>query len=132
MRLLSMLGVNAMHCEAHLLLLGGELGLALLEHREGDSLGLGQRDGRLGAVSDDEHVADTSGESVSSAILEVCDIERTGVLLDGDDGSDAADVGSASDHGQLADVELEVADGATGRDVELDGVEDFLQLQLQR
>jgi len=69
-------------------LLHGSL-LDTLAGQEGD-------DGLL-ALSNDEEVAGPGGEGVASGVLDVGDVEATGVLLDVLEDTDSADVVSASD-----------------------------------
>lgn len=107
------------------LLLLLELLLSLLNDGLLDTLVLGQRDPRLVGLADDEDVVNTGGEHIVPAVAKVDDVERTGVAIDGADGADTADVSTTSDHGELADVELDVSDLFAGLDVELDGVVDL-------
>jgi hypothetical protein len=113
-----------MLCDAHLLLLSAEDLLTLLEHRELNTLGLRERDRWLGTITDDKHVSKTSSEGVSTSVLQVGNIERTWVLLDGDDSSDATNVCTASDHSELTNIELNVSNWAARLDIDLNGIVD--------
>ena len=53
-------------------------------------------------MADDDDVAESCGESVTLGVLDVDDIERTGVLLDVLDDSDSADVVSVLDEADIA------------------------------
>lgn len=96
--------------------------LTLLDDVELDALGLGEGDERGVTLANDEDVAETSGELVATSVLDVDDLEGTGVLLTTDNGTDTANVTPASDHDCVADLELDVADDLAGGNVDLDGI----------
>ena len=52
---------------------------AFLEDGELDALALGERYPRAVLLADDEHVRETGGEGVASRVLDVANVERTGV-----------------------------------------------------
>jgi len=103
------------------LFLGGERFLSLLEDVELDALSAGERDPRL-VVTDHEHVAGTSGEGVTLAVLQVGDLEATVVFLTRSQDTNAALVGTSGDHAQVTGLELDNINGLAGGQVELDGV----------
>merc|ERR1711899_371689 len=86
------------------------------------SLALGQRDVRLVALADDEHVVDPSGESVAVGVLDVDDVERSRVSLSRHDGSHSASVPPSSHHAQVAGIKLDSVLDLAGGDVYLDRV----------
>ena len=99
--------------------------VSLLGDGELYSLALGQRDVRLVALADDEHVVDPSGEGVAVGVLNVDDVERSRVSLPGHDGSHSASVPPSSHHAQVAGVELNRVLDLAGGDVYLDRVVDL-------
>ena len=98
------------------------VGLALLDDVELDALGLGEGNKGSVGLADDKDVGETGGELVATSILDVDDLEGTGVLLTTDDGAHTADVTPASDHDCVADLELDVVDDLASGKVNLDGV----------
>lgn len=73
-------------------------------------------------MSNDEDVIDTSGEGVSSGVLNVNDIDGSWVLFLLGDDSDTSQVVSSGDHDQVSDFELDVSDDLVGFEVEFDRV----------
>ena len=73
-------------------------------------------------LTDNENVGDTSGELGLASILHVDDVEASHLLLDLLDDTNTTNVTTGSDHGDIADGELDVGLDFTGLDVELDGV----------
>ncbi|GMT32155.1 hypothetical protein PFISCL1PPCAC_23452, partial [Pristionchus fissidentatus] len=107
----------------HLLsLLGSNALVSLLGNGELDSLLGSEGDQRLGALSDDEDVGDTGGESVSGGVLDVDDVEGSRVTLTLGDDSDATDVTASGDHGEVSGVELDEVGDLGGVDIEDNGV----------
>ena len=96
--------------------------VSLLGDGELYSLALGQRDVRLVALADDEHVVDPSGEGVAVGVLDVDDVERSRVSLPGHDGSHSASVPPSSYHAQVAGIKLDSVLDLAGGDVYLDRV----------
>lgn len=102
--------------------LAGQSLVALLGDGQLDTLALRQRDERLGALADDEHVGQPGGENVSGRVLDVYDLERSRVLLTLDHGTATTQISSAGDHAQIAGLELEHVHHLAGRDVVLDRI----------
>jgi len=96
--------------------------VSLLSDGELDSLGLGEGDVRLVALADDEDVSNPGGEGVTVGVLDVDDVEGSGMSLTGHDGSHPAGVTSSGDHAQVARVELDRVLDLAGGDVHLDAV----------
>jgi hypothetical protein len=115
--------------------------IALLSHGELLALALGKGDPclRSGSLSNNEHVAETSGELevkvsragmrvekanlVTSGILDVHNVEVSGVLLAVNDVSNTASVASTGDEDLGAVVELDEVEHLAGGEVNLHGVE---------
>lgn len=84
----------------------GTTAVTLLSNGELDTAALGQGDpGALGA--DDEDVGLTGGEGVVNGVLQVDDVETSVVALTVGDNTDTTHVTTASDHGDVADLELD-------------------------
>jgi len=104
---------------------GNQAGVALLDGGNLDTLLLGQSDGELiVAVAQDEDVAGAGGELMAVLVLQVGNIEGTGVLLDADNLSDTSTVGSAGEHGNLAGAHLDDLVDLAGGGVDQEGVAD--------
>jgi len=107
--------------------LGGEPLVTLLGDGHADSLTFGQRHPRLGSLADREDVIQSGGEGVSGGILNVDDVEGSGMLFTVHDDADATQVTASSDHANVAGLELdEVGDLARG-DIHLHAVLSFDQ-----
>lgn len=100
----------------------GQSPVALLGNGQLHTLALRQRDVRLGALADDEHVRQAGREHVPGRILHVHDLERSRVLLAQDHRTATAQISSARDHAQVARFELEHVQHLAGGDVVLDRV----------
>merc|ERR1719444_64066 len=96
--------------------------VSLLSDGELDSLGLGKGDVRLVALADDEDVSNPGSEGVTVGVLDVDDVEGSGMSLTGHDGTHPAGVTPSSDHTQVARVELDRVLDLAGGDVHLDAV----------
>jgi len=104
---------------------GDQAGIALLDWGNLDTLLLGEGDGELVVgVAQDEDVASAGGELVTVLVLQVSDIEGTRVLLDADDLTDTASVGTSSEHGDLAGAHLDDLVDLSSGGVQEDGVTD--------
>ena len=96
--------------------------LLLLDDGQLHSVALGQRDHRLGTLTDDEHVGETSGELVTHSIAHVHDIEGAEVAITTDDHTHTTNVVTLGDEAEVAHLELDVANDLVGLDVHLHGV----------
>jgi len=101
--------------------------LSLLQDGLSDSLTLGEGYEGGGSLSDDKHVGHTCGESVTSGILDVGDLEASVVLLDSSDHTNTTQVTASSDHNHVSDLEVSEVDDLVGGQIELDGVVDLDQ-----
>lgn len=93
----------------------GTAAVTLLSNGELDTLALGQGDpGAL--ASNDEDVGLTGGKGVVNGVLQVDDVETSIVALTVGDNTDTTHVTTASDHGDVANLELDkVVDLASGQ-----------------
>ena len=69
-----------------------DLGVSLLDEGELETIALGEGDGWVLTVTDDENVLDTGGEGVTVGILDVSNVEGTWMLLDGLEDTNSTDV----------------------------------------
>jgi len=108
--------------ELHLLL--GQALVALLSDCELLSVALWQGDPGLGSgtLADDEDVSETCGELETGAVLDMDNVEVSGVLLAVNDDTDTTSVTSTGDHDLDTVVELDVVNNLAGLDVNLDGI----------
>jgi hypothetical protein len=88
-------------------MLGGKV--LLLKDRKLNTLTLGEGDGGLRSISDNKHVGKTSGELVSSTVLNVSNIEGSRVSLTRHNGTNTALVTTLGDHDKVSDVEGNVS-----------------------
>jgi len=94
----------------------------LLNDRELNTLTTRKRDERVVGLTENEHVGKTSAEGVTHRVLDVNDLEGTGVLLTTLDNTDTTSVTTASGHAEVANVETDkLLDLASGK-VDLDGI----------
>jgi len=94
----------------------------LLNDGQLHTLATRKRDKRVVGLAEDEHIGQTSGESVAHRVLDVDDLEGTDVLLTTDDDTDAASVTTTSGHAKVANLKADkLLDLASGK-VDLDGV----------
>lgn len=100
-------------------------GSTLLDDAELNTLGLGKSNSFLLGVTNHEDVAQTSGKSVSTLVTEVGNLEATGVLLTTNEGTDTTNVSSTSDHAEVTNLELDVADDFASLKIDLDSVVDL-------
>jgi len=96
--------------------------VSLLSNGELDTLGLGKGDVRLVALANDEDISNPGGEGVTVGVLDVDNVEGSGMSLTGHDGSHPTGVTSSGDHAQVARVELDGVLDLAGGDVHLDAV----------
>merc|ERR1719410_2619718 len=96
--------------------------VSLLSNGELDTLGLGKGDVRLVALANDEDISNPGGEGVTVGVLDVDNVEGSGMSLAGHDSSHPAGVTSAGDHARVAGVELDGVLDLAGGDVHLDAV----------
>ena len=73
-------------------------------------------------LTDDENVANSCGEGVAIGVLDVHDVEGARMPLPGHDGANPAGVTPASDHAQVAGVELDRILDLTRGNVHLDRI----------
>merc|ERR1719515_116227 len=81
--------------------------VSLLSNGELDSLGLGKGNVGLVTLADDEDISNPGSEGVTVGVLDVDDVEGSGMPLTGHDGSHPTGVTSSGDHAQVAGVELD-------------------------
>ena len=72
--------------------------------------------------TNDEDISNPGGEGVTVGVLDVDNVEGSGMSLAGHDGSDPAGVTSTGDHAQVAGVELDGVLDLAGGDIHLDAV----------
>merc|ERR1719450_1370732 len=80
--------------------------LSVFDHVELDTISLRQGNERLVLLSDHHHVLQSSREHVTSSVLQVCNLEGTGVLLTMGQDTNTTDVVSAGDHAHVSCDEL--------------------------
>ena len=98
------------------------LGISLFDKSLSNTFTLWKRDGVDFTVTNNEDVTDSGGESVSSDIFDVSDIESTWMSLDGGEGTDSTDiVSTGKDDGGVVS-ELDNLLNGTGGEVNLDGI----------
>jgi hypothetical protein len=89
------------------------------------SLGEGHRSAK-GTISlgtaDYEHVGLTGGESLACTVTDVDDVERTRVLFDGVDNTDAAPVASLGDHDDSVLFKVDDISDLASAEIDLNGV----------
>jgi len=100
----------------------GELSLSLFKDGFLDTFSSGKLDPGFLALADDDDVAESGGEGVALGVLDVDDIERTGVLLDVLDDTDSADVVSVLDEANVARFEMGESLDLSGSNVVLEGI----------
>jgi len=103
----------------------GETLLTLLRNGDADALLTGQGDQRLFATANHEDIGQTSGEGGAGRILDVDNVKGTRVAIAGLNDANATSVTTASDHAQVASLELDVLGDGTGLNVKDDGVVDL-------
>jgi len=101
---------------------GFESHLAFFNDGVLDTFSTGEADPRFDTFTDAEDVTGAGRELVTSAILQVNDIERTGVLLFGGDDTNTALIGTASEHGSVSDFEFDDTGDLARGDIDLHGV----------
>lgn len=99
-------------------------GSSFFKGGQGNTLFLGEGNPRVLSLSDHENVADSGGESVTSGISDVDDIETTDVSISVDNNTDSTNVVTGGDHAKVASFELDEINDLTGGDVQLGGVID--------
>ena len=108
-----------------ILVLGAEPLVPLLGDGELDAAALGQGDVGLGALADHEDVAEAGGEGVAVGVLDVDNVEGSGMPLAVHDGAHAAGVAASGHHAEVAGLELDVVHDLVRVDVQPDGVVDL-------
>merc|ERR1719515_239199 len=81
--------------------------VSLLSNGELDSLGLGKGNVGLVTLADDEDISNPGSEGVTVGVLDVDNVEGSGMPLTGHDGAHPAGATSSGDHTQVAGVELD-------------------------
>ncbi len=82
--------------------LGGQTLVALLRNAQLDTLALRQGDVGLVALANDEHVGQTGGEHMTLRVLNVHNVEGTGMTLTVDNGADTSQIPASGDHAEVA------------------------------
>lgn len=103
----------------------GPTTVSLLSNGELDSLTLGQRNERLGALTKHKNVGQTGDEGVVKRVLDVDNVETSLVSLLVSDDTDTSQVSSSSAHDNISVVELDKASNLSGGQVNLDSVVDL-------
>ena len=114
------MGINLLLLFAFVLSLAGAFGL-LLEDVELVELALGEGDGGLVALADDEEVLAAGGEGVVVCLLDVDDVERGRMVLGLHDDAVAAHVVATGGHDEVARLELDMSLDGVLFQVELPG-----------
>lgn len=96
--------------------------VALLGNRQLDALALGKADPGLGGLANDKDVREASGEGAVAAVLQVDNVEASRVALTVDNGADTTHIVPSSDHGNVADLELDKGLDLAGLNVDTDRV----------
>lgn len=99
--------------------------VTLLGDRELDTLALGQRYPRLGALTDDENVRHPGSECSIQGILNVNNIESSDVLLPVYNNTNTTHVTTTRHHNNVTSVELDKVDDFVLFKIELDSVVDL-------
>ena len=99
--------------------------VSLLSNAELDTLALGQRDQRLGALTNDKDVRKTSNESVIERVLDVDNIEATLVTLTVGDDTNTSQIASTGGHDDITVVELDERLNLASSKINLDSVVDL-------
>lgn len=97
----------------------------MLDDGKLDTVSAGKRDQgvlEVGTLSNSENVLETSGKNVASGITNVGNIERTRVLVDGGNHTNATSVTTASDGDEVTSLELDEVEDLAGGDINLNGV----------
>lgn len=102
-----------------------ESSISLLDKGEEDTFTLWKGDGWGLSVTDNEQVGVSGGEHVASGILDVSNIVRTEMLLDGVDDSDSSNVVSSGEDDTGSVAELDDTVDFLGGKVVLDGISDL-------
>ena len=98
----------------------GISGISLLDEGKLDSTLSREGDQRLLALSDNEDVAETGGEGLTTGILNVGNLVGTGVVLDVLEDTDTTDVVSALDEDRGSVLEFDESVDLTTLKVKLD------------
>jgi len=99
-----------------------EFGVTHLNIGEVDTFTLGERDKRLLIITDHEDVGETGGESVTTGVLNVCDLVRTGVVLNVLENTDTTNVVTTSGKNSGTVIELNNTVDFTSCEVQLNSV----------
>jgi len=102
--------------------LGGEPLVTLLGDGHADSLTFGQRHPRLGSLADREDVIQSGGEGVSRGVLDVDDVEGSGMFFAVHDDANTPQVTTSSHHANVARLELDKVGDLAGGDIDLHAV----------
>lgn len=111
----------------YLLGLGGETTITLFSNGELDTLTLGESDKGLVTVAKNENVLNAGSKVVAEDILDVHNIEATMMAFVVSDDTHTTQVTSSSDHGNIANVELDELNNLASLNVELYSVVDLDQ-----
>ena len=84
-----------------------ESGISLLDKGKSDTLSLWNRDGWVLSITDNEDVLESGGEGSSVGVLDMSDLERTWMLLEGLEVSNSANIVSANEHNGGSWLELD-------------------------
>jgi len=103
---------------------GFNSGGSFFEGSQGNTFFLGEGDPRVLSLSDHEDISDSGGESVTSGVSDVDDIETTDVSISVDNNTNSSDVVTGGNHTKVASFEFNEIDNLTSGDVQLGGVID--------
>jgi len=103
-------------------LLGRDSLLSIFDNGELNTITLGERDHRLIALTEDENVGQSSGKGSTNLVSEMDDLIVSGVLLSGCDNTNSTNAVTASNHGNVSDIELSDIQNLTSGNVNLHGI----------
>merc|ERR1712168_1481143 len=101
---------------------GGEPLVTLFGDRHTDSFALGKRHPRLGSLADREDVIQSGGEGVSCGVLDVDDVEGSGMLFAVHDDANTPQVTTSSHHANVSRLKLDKVGDLAGGDIDLHAV----------
>jgi hypothetical protein len=97
-------------------------GISFFEQGKFDTLTLWKRDGWALTITDDKNVSSTGSENLSSGILDVSDVERTWMLLNGLHNTNSTNVVSSGKVHSSIVLELDYAGDLVGGQVNLERI----------
>lgn len=99
--------------------------ITLLGNGELDTLSLGEGDPRLVALTNDENVGEASSEGLVTAVLQVDDVETTGMAFTVSDNTNATHAVTTGDDGDVSSLELGESVDLAGLQVQANSVVDL-------